>query len=433
MITLLLFLISPAYAMPGGGRTVGEFSASDRPPTAGPIHHPDYSVTNAGLADVRNVLSGGTTEALKQANDRQSGIIQNQLSQAQTHLQTQATALAASHQARVNTPHSYTPVAIPMEEHKKSKPIDISKVLRLKEDRLPYRFQSGDGEFREQIVNQYADLYRLDVRGKRLLAKGFGLSATETADKAYSDGELEDAYFYKDVGKIFLDIAVGIDPVTGFGRSSFELLTGKNLITGATLSNFERGLAFVGVASLGFSGSVRTTERMFHIFDGAKRLLSERKAFQAALKEGDILFDKADRLFSKMMHQHRLTNIHTAEHVNKTHFPDWVKTPPFQSKTHVVEFLTSKETQWVRVHGPKNQAGAWIMRRSAIEGLSPLEIQKKFALPHTPTFVSEVHLPKGTTVFRGNIEDHGLGGAGNVQYWLRDRLSLDAFKNMKEL
>lgn len=306
---------------------------------------------------------------------------------------------------------------------------------------LPYEFESAPGEFRDEITRQYTDLYKVEARGfKRETAKVLGLVSTQAADHWYSLGQLGDAQYYKELGKTFLDITIGIDPMTGLGRSTFELFTGRNLVTGVTLSGFERSLAFVGVASLGMTSSAQTAARMYHVFDGAGKLLRERQAFQVAIREGQALYERFLHLTPGLTKHVHIKAIHSAEHVNVTHFPKYVEngTPPFQLGTHVIESATLRDTVWVRLHGLDNRDGPWIIRASSIAGLSAHDIKVKYALPGLPTLASEVHIPKGTTILRGNIQDHGQGAAGALQYWI-DKKEISKhefeswFKNMRSL
>lgn len=42
--------------------------------------------------------------------------------------------------------------------------------------------------------------------------------------------------------------------------------------------------------------------------------------------------------------------------------------------------------------------GSWVMRADDIKGLTPLEIQDKFALPNVPKYVCDVELDAGTHI-----------------------------------
>lgn len=290
---------------------------------------------------------------------------------------------------------------------------------------MPYHVRA-EGEFGNQIKRIYTDLYKINpYYENQRTAREFGLIAVEEADTSFTAGQLLDAGFYKELAKGFLDIAVGLDPVTGFARSTYELFTGTNLITGTNLSIAERGFAFLGVVTIGGSKSMtQAASGMFKIFDRAGHLLRDRQAVEAGIREGQQLITKAGHLLDHWQKGHRINAISTAEHINQVKFGSWPLTPPFQLGSHVVEFETTKASHWVRVHGDANQASAWVMRKSSIQGLTAAEIQTKYALPSLPQFVSDVRIPEGTKMLRGNIQDHGLGGAGQLQYWI-DRTGID--------
>jgi filamentous hemagglutinin len=71
-----------------------------------------------------------------------------------------------------------------------------------------------------------------------------------------------------------------------------------------------------------------------------------------------------------------------------------------------------------------------MMRPEEIEGLTPQQIKNKFALPELPSYISEVHLPRGSYLQLGTTasqEGWGIGGA--IQYQALDRLPRQYFQN----
>lgn len=439
----LLFLVmtSNSFAMlPAGWTLECRTTLSTGPQAPVTTAHP----MNGNMGDFNSVMNGGSTSNLRVANEARSNAIAGSLSQAQA-LQSYAQNLVFynQQQAQVSPPFAATELPTVDEllrtaPRHTNQPIDLASIPNPQESDLPYQFHSAPGEFRRELVQQYADLYKINPRGfKRETAKELGLLSTQSADQSYVAGDLQEATLFKEIGKAFLDIAVGLDPATGLGRSTFELFTGRNLITGAQLSAIERSFAFLGVATLGGANTARAVTRMFHVFDGAGRLLRERAAFQVAIHEGLVLYDRVGHLLPGFTKNGKILNIHTAEQINTAKFSHWPDTPPFQLGSHVVEFKTLRESQWVRVHTGSNETGNWIMRKSSIVGLTSHEIQIKYALPSLPTYVSDVHVPGGTTILRGNIQNHGLGGQGILQYYIdltRDELRrVDWFRNMRSL
>jgi hypothetical protein len=108
--------------------------------------------------------------------------------------------------------------------------------------------------------------------------------------------------------------------------------------------------------------------------------------------------------------------------------------PPYADGTRARDIVLQKDRVFARVHGEGNQARSWMMRAEDIDGLTPQQIKDKFALPELPSFVSDVHVPAGSQIRVGTVAPQpGWGGGGGTQYELLQRLSSDAFKNMRPL
>lgn len=107
---------------------------------------------------------------------------------------------------------------------------------------------------------------------------------------------------------------------------------------------------------------------------------------------------------------------------------------PYGEDTRARDIVMQKERVFARVHGEENQARSWMMRPHEIEGLSPLQIKEKFALPEVPSFVSDVYVPAGSAVRVGTVAPQaGWGAGGATQYELIQRLPSSAFRNMRPL
>jgi hypothetical protein len=81
-------------------------------------------------------------------------------------------------------------------------------------------------------------------------------------------------------------------------------------------------------------------------------------------------------------------------------------------------------------------AGGWVMKAEEIQGLTPQQIQNKFALPEVPKYVCDVNIPSGTTIRCGiagpQPEFGGLGGG--VQFDLMQQLiDIERFTNPRLL
>ncbi len=106
----------------------------------------------------------------------------------------------------------------------------------------------------------------------------------------------------------------------------------------------------------------------------------------------------------------------TAENVNKT-FPQEYE-PPYKpgTETKIIELTqNTKPGEFVRVYDNVNsgQAGGWVMKAEDIAGLSPQQIQNKFALPTIPTHVTDVIFDSGTQLRTGTANRlFGFDGGG---------------------
>ena len=85
----------------------------------------------------------------------------------------------------------------------------------------------------------------------------------------------------------------------------------------------------------------------------------------------------------------------------------------------VREIVLEKDTKFVRVYdGDKSgMKGGWFMRAEDVAGLSPEQIQAKYALPQTPKYICDVEFPSGTQVREGIANEiAGWDKGGGIQY-----------------
>ncbi len=102
-----------------------------------------------------------------------------------------------------------------------------------------------------------------------------------------------------------------------------------------------------------------------------------------------------------------------------------------------MEGITQGPEKFVRVHGPGNQVGHWVVRAESIANLTPAQIKDKLSLKYTPTHVSNVLVPENTNLRRGLVNSNFGGNAGAIQYEIvgpKDLpLNSDWFSNMRPL
>jgi YD repeat-containing protein len=121
----------------------------------------------------------------------------------------------------------------------------------------------------------------------------------------------------------------------------------------------------------------------------------------------------------------------TAEEVNAT-YPEWIR-DPYQPGRQVLEYTTTRQELFVRVHGEDNKARSWLMRADAVRGLSAEEIKLKYSLLSVPTYISDVTVPVGTKLRTGRVKANFGGNAGAAQYELLEYLDPSFFTNTRAL
>ena len=109
--------------------------------------------------------------------------------------------------------------------------------------------------------------------------------------------------------------------------------------------------------------------------------------------------------------------------------------PPYKPGTMVEEIKLTKDTTFVRVYDGEvsGMYGGWVMKAEDIAGLTPKQIQDKFALPSLPKYMADVKLTEGTTIRKGIVNPlEGWGNGGGIQYDLMGQ-RVGEFLNPREL
>ena len=110
------------------------------------------------------------------------------------------------------------------------------------------------------------------------------------------------------------------------------------------------------------------------------------------------------------------------EQVNAPFIEQGLK-PPYLSTVRPREFTTASDLDFVRVHGPTNQEGVWMVRSSEIDGMSAADIQSHLGLKYAPTQVSPVTVLQGAEMRVGRVGPQPQWSAPSpqgVQYELLD-------------
>ena len=115
---------------------------------------------------------------------------------------------------------------------------------------------------------------------------------------------------------------------------------------------------------------------------------------------------------------YKLLNTSSADDVNTILKETLGYEAPYKPGTTVSEIQLTESTTFVRVYDKtiSRMQGGWVMKAEDVAGLTPQEIQNKFALPTTPKYICDVNLEAGTKLRTG--EANGLFGfeGGGQQY-----------------
>lgn len=106
--------------------------------------------------------------------------------------------------------------------------------------------------------------------------------------------------------------------------------------------------------------------------------------------------------------------------------------PPYKPGTSVTEIQLTENATYVRVYDKVNSRmqGGWVMKAEDIAGLTPQEIQNKFALPNTPKYICDVNLEAGTRLRTGEVNPlFGFDGGGQQYDLIINGKNVGAFTN----
>nr|WP_281722623.1 hypothetical protein [Nitrosomonas nitrosa] len=98
--------------------------------------------------------------------------------------------------------------------------------------------------------------------------------------------------------------------------------------------------------------------------------------------------------------------------------------PPQKRGIQGIKLKLSKPEDFIRVYGGESKLnGKWLLRERDIRGLTPNQIQNKYALPSTPTHFVRVTAPEGTTISMSTAagkrnDKFGRLEGGGIQYEL---------------
>lgn len=231
---------------------------------------------------------------------------------------------------------------------------------------------------------------------------------------------------WADIGYTIADIGLGFVPVVSTTKDVFELVVGRNLVTGDILSTEQRTYAALGVITFGIGSKVRG---VYDSLTKAKKIFGSKSAnagIEAAvdvardlpIQKLDEILQESRTLLRRTENEFNVISKRTSEAVNSRY-----NEPAYWhglSKEHAVEVLeveTKQPTLLARVSNMGNQIGHWLLKPDDIKGLSPLQIKEKFNLPSVPSHVEVVQLPPNIRLNIGVVGPNKFGNnVGPLQF-----------------
>jgi hypothetical protein len=271
-------------------------------------------------------------------------------------------------------------------------------------------YYSEEG-FREELEQTYHELSSVSPRTERnLISKIIGMLSIQEADIHFRDDRIVEADYFKVVGKEFLDIILGNDPVTGWARGIYETITGLNLVTGEKLDVYQREFAFLSIATPGVA----------HFFDRGLASISKRASKLLSLKEIEIIryerasqeirtrFERNEPLKKiinefysefKPTAQSSLTEnfrptILSIEQSASSRYPRVDHSS--QENSFIIRYRQNHPTVWAQALKEGERPGAWVAHPSFFEGKTMDQITQELKLKEPPDLIRHYKLPKGT-------------------------------------
>ena len=204
----------------------------------------------------------------------------------------------------------------------------------------------------------------------------------------------------------------------------------------------------------GMAASMATAKGLNGIEAGAKKLAKPKLGDVgtdggAVLNDADvgsavnggtsskIGYEYLDDQLGNLKDKVKINQYQSAESVNAWWEARGYKSP-YKEKTVVQDITLTEDTKFVRVYDGVNSnlEGGWVMRAEDIKGLTPKEIQAKFALEYEPKFIGEVELKAGDTVRLGEVgSNFGFDGGGIQidlqQQWIGDFTELGKIEDWR--
>ena len=232
----------------------------------------------------------------------------------------------------------------------------------------------------------------------------------------------------------------------GVGAGAQKITTD---VTGNDTAGMVAGMVASGVTAKGLNGIEAEANKLAKpklgdVGDGGDAVLND--ADGPVVKEGSIEqlseieykeltgYEYLDTQLGNLKDKVKLNQYQSAESVNDWWANNGYDRPPYTPKTVVQDITLDCDTIFVRVYDGNISGlrGGWVMCAEDIKGLTPEQIQQKFALPSTPKYIGEVKLKAGSNIRMGEVNpNYGFNGGG-IQFDLKGQY-IGEFKEIGSL
>jgi len=220
-------------------------------------------------------------------------------------------------------------------------------------------------------------------------------------------------------------------------------------VTGNDTAGMVAGMVASGGTAKGLNGIEAEANKLAKpklgdVGDGGDAVLND--ADGPVVKEGSIEqlseieykeltgYEYLDTQLGNLKDKVKLNQYQSAESVNDWWANNGYDRPPYTPKTVVQDITLDCDTIFVRVYDGNISGlrGGWVMCAEDIKGLTPEQIQQKFALPSTPKYIGEVKLKAGSNIRMGEVNpNYGFNGGG-IQFDLKGQY-IGEFKEIGSL
>ena len=220
-------------------------------------------------------------------------------------------------------------------------------------------------------------------------------------------------------------------------------------VTGNDTAGMVAGMVASGVTAKGLNGIEAEANKLAKpklgdVGDGGDAVLND--ADGPVVKEGSIEqlseieykeltgYEYLDTQLGNLKDKVKLNQYQSAESVNDWWANNGYDRPPYTPKTVVQDITLDCDTIFVRVYDGNISGlrGGRVMCAEDIKGLTPEQIQQKFALPSTPKYIGEVKLKAGSNIRMGEVNpNYGFNGGG-IQFDLKGQY-IGEFKEIGSL